>query len=316
VSIGEFNEIYVYADSLDWELSKDVLSDVFEEEIRTPQYEKLFYLNHVTSLNFKNAKERRNLLLVTSLESGGPASSLIRSMISPSLSEGIRSGEYYIFHRKDEWARKQMLVLLISKAPETLNTKIRENKEYILDLVNRDVNERIEESTYKRRLDKKMSKNLFVKYGFGFNVHKDYSLVKEDSTDNFIWFRRWGPDRMLFIHWLNAENGDIINEDWFIETRDKITLAHVDSSVINPYKIQSKTVNFAGWDALQIRGFWEITNKVLGGPFVSYAFFDPRTKRIYIVDTSVFHPGKAKEPFLRQLRIIAETFSVEATDFF
>jgi len=315
MSTGEFNEIFVYADSLDWELTKETLKEVLEKEIRTPQYEKIYYLEQVSYEQFDALKHRRNIILLTSLESEGPVANVIKSIISPSLIDGINSGDYYIFQRENEWARKQMIILLVSKDIETLNRKIKENEGYILDLINQNVNERLKESLFRGRVDDRFSKKLYVKYGFGIKAHKDFYVVAEDSINNFIWFRRWRPDRMLFIHWMDAENGNMIDKDWFIKTRDKVTFTHMDSMVINPYKIQFEEVNFAGRDALKMRGFWEITHKVIGGPFISYAFYDQFTNRVYIVDVSVFHPGKMKEPYLRQLNIIAETFSTNPDDF-
>jgi hypothetical protein len=69
---------------------------------------------------------------------------------------------------------------------------------------------------------------------------------------------------------------------------------------------------FLEWEALRVTGLWQNQTAqagfAAGGPFRTYCFFDPGTKRLYMVDIAVFAPGMSKEPYLRQLDIIAHTF--------
>ncbi len=316
LSVGEYNEIVVFTDSLDWERTKGTLSEVFEREIVTPQYENIFYLRYIPMIDFEKFKERRNIILITSLESKGTGAEMIKRMLSQPIVEGVKEGKYYIFQRKNEWARKQLVLLLISKDIETLINTLKENAESIFNLIDQDVNRRMKDSMYRGRENKKLSRKLFTKYGFGIKIQKDYIIAREDSANNFIWLRRWRPDRMIFLHWFDAKDGKIISKDWFINLRDKLTINYMDSSRINPNKIWFEKENFLGREALKVKGFWEIPSKVLGGPFISYVFYDPPTQRIYIIDISVFNPGDIKEPYLRQLSIIAHTFSVKPSDFY
>ena len=46
----------------------------------------------------------------------------------------------------------------------------------------------------------------------------------------------------------------------------------------------------------------------MGGPFLTYTFYDQPSGRIYIIDGMVFAPGYNKREFLRQLEVIAHTF--------
>ena len=45
-----------------------------------------------------------------------------------------------------------------------------------------------------------------------------------------------------------------------------------------------------------------------GGPFKNYTFYDPLSRRIYMIDISVYAPERDKMPSLRQLNLIARTF--------
>lgn len=50
----------------------------------------------------------------------------------------------------------------------------------------------------------------------------------------------------------------------------------------------------------------------MGGPFVTYAFYDQDSGRIYLVDGMVFAPNFKKREFLRQLEVTAHTFRTQS----
>ncbi len=54
-----------------------------------------------------------------------------------------------------------------------------------------------------------------------------------------------------------------------------------------------------------------MTSDAMGGPFVSYAFFDEDTGRFYLIDGMIYGPrytNEEKREFLRQMEAIAHTF--------
>ena len=48
----------------------------------------------------------------------------------------------------------------------------------------------------------------------------------------------------------------------------------------------------------------------MGGPFSAIAFFDPEGRRAYLIHLVVYAPTHRKEPLLRRLQLVAETFSL------
>jgi hypothetical protein len=46
----------------------------------------------------------------------------------------------------------------------------------------------------------------------------------------------------------------------------------------------------------------------MGGPFLTYAFYDEPSGRLYLIDGMVFAPSFKKREFLRQMEVIAFTF--------
>ena len=78
--------------------------------------------------------------------------------------------------------------------------------------------------------------------------------------------------------------------------------------------VETDTVNLAGRFALETRGTWRMTGDAMGGPFVSYAFFDEDTGRFYLIDGMIYGPRYTtaeKREFLRQMEAIAYTFRTD-----
>ncbi len=58
----------------------------------------------------------------------------------------------------------------------------------------------------------------------------------------------------------------------------------------------------------QLEYLWENEDKVAGGPFKNYTFYDSLSRRIYMIDLAVYAPDRDKLPFVKRMEIIAKTF--------
>lgn len=46
----------------------------------------------------------------------------------------------------------------------------------------------------------------------------------------------------------------------------------------------------------------------MGGPFVNYTFYDEKSKRIYMLDGSVFAPKYFKRNLIQQMDVLLQSF--------
>ncbi|MBR6246610.1 MAG: DUF4837 family protein, partial [Bacteroidales bacterium] len=58
----------------------------------------------------------------------------------------------------------------------------------------------------------------------------------------------------------------------------------------------------------QTRGFWEVHNDFMGGPFVSHSFYGPDAKEIIVVEAWVYAPRFDKRQYLRQVESVIYSF--------
>ena len=308
-AVGDLNEIIVCADLEVLEETENILEVIFEKELKTPQPEKIFYLTKINPLQFVDYQKFRHIILLGTLNGNGEISNYIKSLLDDRMKNGMREGRYFYLIKKDEFSIGQLMIILVAENLSILKKKISDNKGFIFNQFDNAINRSVTRSMFGIKENKKLEDKLFKTYGWTLRMQPDYIIAKEDSGGNFVWLRRFNPDRMISVYWKDSEDGDELDENWAVERRAFIGKKYLDGMKINEDYTKTEMTDFLGRNAVKVEGLWEIEEIIIGGFFRSYAFFDKKTKRIYLIDLAVFAPDSVKEPFIRQLDIIAHTFS-------
>ena len=101
----------------------------------------------------------------------------------------------------------------------------------------------------------------------------------------------------------------------FIAMRDSITKLYIEGSSQNDslrsymkvYKelpISSENININGKYGYKIKGWWDLQNGTMGGPFVSVAYVDELRNRVIVSDAFVFGPNFNKRRFIKELEAV------------
>ena len=309
-SIGGETKLFVLADSTDWEFLGFFFRKVFEKTVRTPQPEKVFEVNWISPDKFNEIATSKNLVLLGALNSEGQLIQKIKNMLSSEVREKVESGSEFVFTKEDPWAEEQLLVVLVSNTLPELREKLEGNKQFLYNLFEKKLIEDTAAQMFESYEQKDIEKELLKKYGWAIRIQHDYIMNFERPQNRFIMLRRSLPrsERWIFIHWIDEGDPNVINKDWAIKTRNRLTKKFYDNDQINEEYTRSKEIDFLGRPALMLEGLWENVEQVIGGPFKNYCFYDIPSQRIYMIDIAVFFPGGEKEPFLRQLDIMAHSF--------
>ncbi|MFQ5823405.1 MAG: DUF4837 family protein [bacterium] len=310
ISIGEETELCIIADPKDWQFLESTLKDVFERFIHTPQPEKVFAVHWVSPANFSEYATRKNLIILGTLNAQGELTQKIENMLSPEVRERVKAGTAFVFPKNDPWANEQLLVVLVSNTLPELREKLMENKEFLYNLFKNKLIEKTTEQMFNQLEQIELEKKLLNKYGWTIRVQHDYIVNIERPQNRFIMLRRSlpGRERWLFVHWIDEGDPKDISEEWAIKTRNRLTTKFYENDKINEEYTHSKQIKFLGRPAVMLEGLWENDEKVAGGPFRNYSFYDIASQRIYMIDIAVFFPGGDKEPYLRQMDIMAHSF--------
>ncbi|NIR51405.1 DUF4837 family protein [candidate division KSB1 bacterium] len=307
---GEDTQLFVVADSTNWIQLESTLRDVFERTIRTPQPEKVFELHWVPARKFSQFATRRNLVIAGVLDSEGEIDKRIQNMLSSDVERKVRERDAFAFPKKEPWAEDQLLVVLTSNHLKELEDKLVENDKYLYNLFHEKLIQDTKAQMFAKMEQTELEKELLQKYGWMVRIQHDYIIQTDRPQDRFVMLRRSlpGRERWLFVHWIENADSSKIGKEWALNTRNRLTEKFYKGDYIDEKNTTVKEVEFLGRNALMLQGLWANDEKVAGGPFKNYSFYDDASGRIYMIDIAVYYPAGDKEPFLRQLDVMAHTF--------
>ncbi|MCX8056724.1 MAG: DUF4837 family protein [Ignavibacteria bacterium] len=317
-AIGKEDEIIVLADSSSWNEYYDFLSAIFEKEIITPQPEQLFILKRIDFSQFKKYQNRKNILIVTTLNQNNEVTDYVKSILDSSALNLIRDGKEFVIKKKDVWAKNQVLVILVSNTLEELRIKSFKDKDNLLYFFQSASDERVMKNLYNPTYEKKDLEAKYLKeYGWKLYIQADFLEAINNKENNFVWLRR-SPnsdmERWIFIHWIDSVDSRWLNFDSVIVIRNRITQKFLRTTddkayveIAGEYLRQSE-VNFNGKYAIFTQGLWRMNDYSMGGPFVNYVFLDQKRNRLYMLDGSVFSPRYEKKSLIQQVDVTLKTF--------
>lgn len=305
--------IVVLADSTDWNVLEESLKHTFERVVRTPQPEKTFSLENMSHSDFFRTPAFRYVLIAATLESRGKNREIIFNDLipDPMIRRGIENGNDYLFVVRDRWGLDQIVVILVSKDYQTLIDKIETNRDSIYAIYDNDFKDCMKSELYTNRQEKSQAKQLMKSYGWTLEKQAELVISEEDSAGGFVSFSSWTPDRWMFVHWVEKGDTSFLNPDWIVQERNRIGRIHYGCEVVGERYFFPHRTTFLGRPALITSGLWGDDEPVIGGPFKNYTFFDPRSRRVYMIDAAVYASDKKKLPLLEHLEVIAHTFKTE-----
>jgi hypothetical protein len=320
---GISGDMYVVMDSIQWkgELGK-VLDSLFSADMEgLPRSEPIFNLKWIDprKLNFI-LKQRRNLIFVMTLDQRSEGSVIVRRLFTPASLDTIRSQpDLYVETSNNLFATGQEVMYLFGRTQEELIRNIRAGGKNLVDYFNIKERERLETSLLKSGrvegitdwLQKNLQCSMSIPYG--------YKLVINEK--DFVWARQINPydDKDVFIARTRYTSEKQFSKDSLIRYRNEICRKYLyeDPDLPNSYLItetlpyvpvQTRTVNFNGHYAVEMRGLWRTNNKSMGGPFVSYAMTDESTGAFFYIEGFTFSPSKNQREIMRELETILMTF--------
>jgi hypothetical protein len=322
-AIGEEHEILVVADSLEFLDLEPILTEVFGKVIYTPQPETLFELTRVKFSDYGNKKRRKNIIVIAPLNSGSNVSNHISEILDSNVFSLVESGEEFVFNKYDLWAQNQLVMILTSPEMETLKQKISDNRDDLLYYFQKISNKRLFKSLYNAKYERRdIEAKLLIDYGWIIYVQADFLLAKDAPEDNFVWLRRAAHtdmERWIFVHWIDNASPSLLNADSINAIRDRLTKKYyqtMDGSAyveITQEQLPAVSeVNFQDKYALMSEGFWRFTDQGGGGPFISYTFYDEKTRRIYIIDGSIYAPKYYKKKLIQQVDVTLQSFMMKS----
>ena len=318
---GPEDEIIIVADTTEFEALKVPLHDIFEKIIYTPQPEKLFNLKRISANEIEKYRNNKNIILLAPLNSSSNTSRFIKTLIDTSKILQLASEHDCMIPRYNLWAKNQLVMILTAPDMKQLELGLARNKEALLNSFHKMSDQRLHESLYDSKHEKKSIEGMLLKsYGWIIYVPSDFAIAENESKEHFICLKNSaGKDmsKWIFVYWIDNASPSCLNEDSVRSIRNKVTNKYYKSTDIPSFikigkdNCLNDEVTFDGNYALLTQGLWENT-KGMKGPFINYTFFDVNTKRIYMIDGSINAPDYYKRNLIQQMDVLLKSFKTKA----
>ncbi len=318
-AVGKDDEIVVFADDTTWNALEPTLRSVFEDTLYTPQPEQWFELHRNPFDLYSAFESQKNRIIIGALDGDGPVSRFLVNALDSTVRREVVEGREFVINRYDGNAKGQIQMFLVAPTLNDLETSMNDRAADLLYFfqrmsLRRELSAIEAESRYHK---KDIERDLMRRYQWSMTIQHDYWVATDTSEARFFWVRRANPadlERWIFVSWWDDANPAVMTDAWVMAARDSITARYYrtlqdDEYVeIAPYYLQFQTIEFLGRYAIEMRGCWRFSDHSGGGPFVTYAFYDEPSRRIYLIDGSVFAPRVTKRSLIVQVDGLLHTF--------
>jgi hypothetical protein len=294
---GKAGEVIVVIDKGNWEgIVGTALRDSLAQETPfLPQREPLFSLVNVPQNAFTSMFQVHRNIIVTNINA---------SVTEPG-----------VVIRKDVWAAPQTVIYVNAADVETAARLIQENSTLMITTIEQAERDRII-GNIKRYEELKLAPVVDEMAGGSPHFPSGYKLKKR--TSDFIWIEYAidGVTQGILVYKYPVVAGEqMLGLDSIIENSNEILKNNVPGMFDNTYMTTSTAVRpgieykrYKGLDFAEVRGFWEVYNDYMGGPFVSHAFYSQDGKDVIVMEGFVYAPKYDKRQYLRQVESIIYSF--------
>ena len=294
---GKAGEVIVVINKGDWEGAVGTtLRDTLAKDCPfLPQKEPLYTLVDVIPSGFTNMFQiHRNIVIVR----------IGNDVVEP----GVNI-------RYDVWARPQCAITINAIDSDSAVQLIKENSKRIITSLEQIERDRIIANS-KKYEERSIAPAVTEMIGGSPHFPSGYRLKKK--TDDFIWVEysvQYVTQGILIYKYPVVEGEDMMNLDNIIEENNAMLKANVPGMFENTYMMTStfarpsiEYLKYKGRDFAEVRGYWEVYNDFMGGPFVSHAFYSQDGKNMIVMEGFVYAPKYDKRHYLRQVEAILYSF--------
>ena len=293
---GKAGEVIVVIEKAHWD---GELGDALREYLACdcdflPQPEPLYNLAYVTPAGFTNMfQSHRNIIMVH-------------------IDQDVKEDGITFYNNK--WARPQCIIMINAKGLDEAVAVVRRDYEKIRARLEQAERDRVVASARLYEA-KEIRENVAERFGGSIVFPSGYVIKK--INDSFAWI---GNDNTyvykdILVYRYPANGKDDLQPETIIAQRNRILKENVPGMFDGTYMTTSQVaepkvsyINYKGHDFAETRGFWEVENDFMGGPFVSHSFYSLDGSEILVFEAFVYAPKYDRRQYMRQTESLLYSF--------
>lgn len=332
-AVGKEGEITVVMDSSLW---TGPVGDSFRETVTPwvetlPQPERYFESRHLELSNertYDSIQDLKNVVIAAPLSDSTNEADFLRRRLSEEARSAIQNGQSAVVEKPDLWRRSQRVFFVTASTPEELAKVFAEQGTTIRDSIKTATLDRMERDMYDKARQYDLEDSLMAQHEFSVNVQHDYQVAIDTTMESsgFVWLRRIlaRTRREFFAYYEENASPSQLTPEWVYAKHDSLTRQYFQGNVSGFVRIDyRRSLETQETDVLNrfgyvTRGLWHFVKPTEeegefmalagGGPFLTYAFYDRPSDRIYLLHGSVFAPDSEKLDLIRQMEVMLNTF--------
>jgi hypothetical protein len=288
---GTAGEVLVVMDNFNWKnKSGEIIRKTLEQEYPAlTQPEPLFDLIHITAGAFDNIFQiHRTVLMVT----------VDQEVKEPDLR-----------YNENVWARPQLVVRMEAPDSYALEELLKKENENILRNILSYDRKRIQD-VYNDSKDPEI-RNIVSNFNISLAIPRGYNIDLQNDEFASFSIETAKTSQVLFVYQYPLEGQAELQTDDIISKRNEFLRKYTrgtraDSYITTTELFPPQTYDIVkdGHEFVELRGWWELHNGYMGGPFVSHSTIDKKRNKVVVVEGYVYNPNNRKRNMMRQLEAI------------
>jgi len=312
-AIGASDQIYVVASAEIRDQIGDLIDTTFCYGLRVPEFQRFFEIAWQPLENFPKVIQYKNIILIADLSKPDLANKIVRRLLPKAQIEQALQDSGSVLAVEDNWAKGQLLVIILGTNLRQIQKSIITQRDWLYQKFDQKYLEVQTRYWYQTKEQTRLSEYLMKKYRWTIRVQHDYVVLKELPEENFVWLGRGIPYRWLAVNWTDGIRTEWLTPNGLFERREFIGTKFYQGIRTEKKFLGHNFTRLGENDALRMYGLWYHAEKTQGGPFITYAFYDKRTDRTFIIDLLMYGPGEKISFLFRGVDIMARTFTTAAS---
>ena len=323
-AMGEIGDVAVLTDQVTWGLSGNLIDSIFSRSIPgIAGQEPFFVVRRSDESNFDGFYKKNYNLFVFIQRNRWH---VLKSLFNPSMQNKIESkfnpNGIVVFKAQNVWAQPQQVHFVLTPDAEVMESSlINKRTSFLIQALETEKKTTISALLGKQKSERDSFRNNMLE-SRGYAVRKPFTYSVSLRSDECIGISRYMSAKKLGLYMYEEDysNEDQFKQEYIIGRRNDVLKRHIkgaDRPDSIPTFMTTDSVNVKlfrrqfelnGNYAIETRGWWEMENDFMAGPFVNYTILSTRQNKIISIDCNVFAPGHDKNRLLRQLELIVSTF--------
>lgn len=226
--------------------------------------------------------------------------------------------------KEDIWAAPQTVITITAPSEAAATEFLEEQQSLLFNTLNQAERNRVIRNS-KRYEAKSLRDAVTKEFGGSPYFPKGYSIKK--IADNFVWisYETTYTNQGIFVFRIPYKDSTSLELSNILAAQNEILEKNVPGMLENSYMTTNMSAEqYPHLEWLQyrkrglgeIRGFWEVQNDFMGGPFISHVFYDKsyngaEVENLIVIQGFVYAPRFDKRNYLRQVESIMYSFDWE-----